>query len=171
MGSVSQDVLTMRWTELDGDVFVFIFHGLACILWVACFACVCLFGKRVRHFFVAACVHRWVFLFFDKAVRASCSSYIFMLFKGLFFPHINICSTSFDASSYCSDTRGSNIINDLTHLFTLIKSNSKASSKVSLLFHKCNAWCLQSHKKDDYLLIIQTLYMKLSFCHMHALSS
>lgn len=54
---------------------------MGCMLYV----CVSVFGKSVRHFFVAVCVRRWVFLFFDKAVGASCSSRIFMLFKELFF--------------------------------------------------------------------------------------
>lgn len=78
---------------------------------MGCMLCVCvsLFGKKSEALLCGSlCAEVGVFVFFDKAVRASCSSHIFMLFKGLFFFHINICSTSFDASSYCSDTQGSN---------------------------------------------------------------
>lgn len=127
-GSVTQNLLDMSRTELDGDLFVlFSWFGLrfmGCMRFVNVYLCVCV--RKKSEVLLSGCLCVEV----TKPLRASCSSQIIMLLKGLscslpgaerqHFPylHFNICSTSFDASAYCSDLT---IINDFSN--TLIESS------------------------------------------------
>ncbi len=73
--------------------------------------CVCLCAE-------VGVIYLFIYIFFNQALRAFCSSQIIMLLKGLrsspgaerqhyLYPHPNVCSTSFDASFYCSNKQGS----------------------------------------------------------------
>lgn len=130
------NMLDLSRTELDGDVFAFIFHGLACVLWVACFR-ECEEKEWDTSLWLSVCEGGcccyFVFVFvFCQALRASCSSQIIVLLTGLFFTWSRKTSAvqALMPAPTAVTNRVLTIIDDFTHIFTdtLIESNLKASS-------------------------------------------